>query len=150
MTSKYHAKVISLRQDENPAVWKYWDCGTPTSNPIRNWHDRLSLEAKDKLNALLKDNAKIENTRNWGGFKHMQGALKEQKIWQLSISDSGGQVRLLGITGSKRKHAIFLIGCFHKEKVYTPPSALETAVTKAKAFKNGMVQLYDRQSQTDL
>ena len=97
----------------------------------------------------LKINAKTENPLHWLGFKYMQGALKSEKIWQLSFHDAAGQVRVLGVFG-KRKEAILLIGCFHKGTVYTPPSALETALSRASGFKNGMVKLYERKIRTDL
>lgn len=132
-------------------MWQYWDYGTSSVNLIAGWYAGLSLEAKDKLASLLKTNAKIENPREWlGGFKFMKGALRSEKIWQLSTQDAGGQVRLLGIFGTKRKQAILLMGCFHKDSVYTPADALESAVTRARNFRNGMVKIYERQIRTDI
>ncbi len=147
---QYTTKVILCGpKEEEPKSWQYWDWGTAHNQPVGGWYDGLSPEAKDKLDTLLKINAKTEIPIHWLGFKYMQGALKAQKIWQLSFHDAAGQVRVLGIFG-KRKQAILLIGCTHKGSVYTPPNALETAISRAKDFRNGMVKLYERPIRTDL
>ena len=66
----------------------------------------------------------------------MEGKCKEHGIWEWRFRANGHQQRILGIFGEARKEAIFLIGCTHKQKVYTPPNCLATAVKRAKEFRS--------------
>lgn len=142
--------ILSSQHKEEPKLWRFWDCGTLEGSLIVGWFDGLSEEARDKLYNLLKNNAKIENPIHWGGFKYMQGALKAQKIWQLSCHDAAGQVRMLGIFSKTRKEAIILMGCSHKDSVYEPRDALEIAIKRAKDFRNGKMKIYERQVITNI
>jgi len=78
----------------------------------------------------------------------MQGILKGWQVWQWKIPGEV-QYRMLGaFSGLKR--AIFLMGYFHKGKVYTPANALERALERRKLLDKGACKLYERQAEDTL
>jgi hypothetical protein len=144
-----HLKVIQFRKppEGDPRVeWKFFDYGTE----IEAWYQLLSEEEQDTLQTLLKLNSKAETPNGWTGCKMLQGEGKAEKVWEWRFNLEGVQQRLLGIFGSKRKEAIFLIGCNHKQKVYKPPDCLKTAIKRAKEVREGTVRLNERKVRTDI
>jgi len=119
------------------------------SNPIENWYSTLSDHGRTLLDALLKNNQKTESHLQWIGFRKFLtgGEMKGEGIWELGFFDER-QYRLLGIfDGAKR--AIFLMGCYHKGKNYTPPNALDTALERKKLKVRGDCKLDERKIKTD-
>jgi hypothetical protein len=80
----------------------------------------------------------------------MEGECKKHGIWEWRFFADGRQQRVLGIFGGNRKEAIFLIGCTHKQKVYTPPKCLPTAIKRAKEFRAGRARTRERQVSEDI
>lgn len=124
-----HKKVIPLPV----ARWRFFDY----ADDIEAWYLGLSEEGRDTFDSLLKTNAKASVPRQWGGCKMLQGACQKEGIWEWRFFADGVQQRLLGVFGSERKTAIFLIGCFHKDNVYKPSDCLDTAIKRAKNIKTG-------------
>lgn len=122
-------KVILL----NPAYfWSFADYVEGRQNPIENWYSReLSEAARFQFDDLLKNTAKIENHLQWGGFKFLVGEPKKYSIWQLDFKADRRQYRVLGIFQPGHR-AVLLEGCYHKGRVYTPPSAFDNACKRAK------------------
>ena len=143
----YHKKVIEF---PSSGIWSFFDFGYPNgTNPIQDWYQELSDDAKLDFDGLLKDNHKTENPINWIGFRrYMKGKLKAEKIWELGFFADGRHYRVLCKCGSIRKQAILLIGCYHKGQVYTPADALETAYKRAKALSEE--GLHERKIRYDL
>jgi hypothetical protein len=135
-----HLKVIPFPT----GGWQFFDCLEGTNNPIEDWYQALSEEEQDTFDALLKQNQKVELPINWGGMKMMQGDCKEERIWEWRFRADGPPQRILGIFGDERKHAIFLIGCYHKQKVYKPPECLTTAIRRAKKIREGVANVIER------
>lgn len=135
--------MISLQQ----AKWTFYDYVQNNKNPIKSWYTDLSLAARLQFDAVLKDCSKTENSQNWGRFRHyLQGAAKAEHIWELGfVADK----RQYGIFGDERKHAVLLIGCYHKGPNYTPSNAIETARKRAKGFREGKGGLCERKIETD-
>jgi hypothetical protein len=133
------------REPEEPKEWTFYDWVQGDATPIEAWVQELSDEAREKLNSLLKINRKVQNFVNWVGFKRfMRGELKKEKIFELEFYADKRAYRLLMMSGEKRKHAIILIGCYHKQKVYKPHDALNTAHKHAKALKAGKATTHER------
>ena len=143
---KNHTKVIPFPSQG----WQFFDYIEGNRNPIEEWYQDLPEEGRDTFDALLKANQKIEQPSNWGGSTIMQGDCKKEGIWEWRFYAGGRQQRVLGIFGDQRKHAIFLIGCYHKNKVYTPPDALDTAIKRAKAIRNRRAAVRERQIKQNL
>ena len=142
-----HKKVISFPE---PKHWSFFDYVDGGGNRIKEWYSGLSLEAKDRFDALLKNTRKITNHLQWGGFKFLKGKPKEERIWQLDFIADGKQYRLLGVFGGVRKKAVILLGCFHKGVIYTPQNALETVCRRAKELREGRATSHEREVQDDI
>ena len=144
----YHKKVIPFKQSDS---WRFFGFKSGNNRPVDDWYKGLSEEAKFAVRDGLKDARKIEDPRNWLCFKrYLKGKLRKYKIWELWFScGDNRQYRLLGIFGSERKQAIFLVGCYHKERVYTPADALETAFNRARDLSEGRAEIYERKIPTD-
>lgn len=101
------------------------------------WHDSQTEEVQDNIAAVLKDSAKTQDHLQWSAWrKYLKGTAKEQKIWEIGFKAEGRQYRLLGVF-RPGKRAILLVGCYHKNAVYTPPDAIDTAIKRAKALLQG-------------
>jgi hypothetical protein len=133
---------------EGEGLWRFFDFGENGKSVIEPWHEGLTEAGQDTLSTLLKHNRKTGLPIHWIGIKFLQGKQKEEGIWELRFFDDRQQ-RLLGIFGSQRRQAIFLIGCSHKGKVYVPSECLETAVKRAKSARQG-AQLYERAVEENL
>jgi hypothetical protein len=136
-----HTKVIAL-----PVLqWRFFDY----ADDIDIWYQGLSEGARDILESLLKVNSKARDSIQWTGCKMLQGACKQHGIWEWRFRDGAVQQRLLGIFGSERKTAIFLIACNHKDNVYKPVNCLDTAIKRAKTVKSG-AKFRERQIRSNL
>lgn len=125
--------------------WSFFDfVYLSGGTPIQDWYDALSDHGQLLVNGLIKINRNIENPVNWQRWKkYMGGELKGHKIWQLEFFSEGRQHRLLGVfDGAKR--AIFIMGYYHKGKIYTPPDALETALKRKKLVERRECILNER------
>lgn len=132
------------------AKWTFYDYVQDTKNPIQVWYTGLSLEAQLQFDALLKGCSKTEKHQDWVGFRHyLQGVAKAERVWELGFVADRRQYRILGIFGDERKHAVLLVGCYHKGSNYTPSNAIETARKRAKGFKEEKGGLRERKIETD-
>jgi hypothetical protein len=144
-----HKKVIDLRCAE-PSGWRFWDFSANDRDAIDDWYDGLSEDARYLFDSILKHNRKVGSPIQWIGFKRfMKGALKGSGIWELEFF-SAVQHRVLGFFGPGRKEATLLVGCYHKQGVYVPPNALETAVRRKKMLERGEATHRERKITTDL
>jgi len=137
--------MIELKPSEQ--LWEFYDFVFPNGNdPIEDWYSGLDEDGQNRFDNLLKNDRKVEIPRHWLGFKRFLKGNEFQKygLWELEFVAQGRQQRVLGVFGSKRKQAIFLVGCYHKQNVYTPPGALETAIRRAKLLKKGGARLHER------
>jgi hypothetical protein len=121
-----------------------------SNNPIEDWYQGLSEEGQDLFDGLIKQNRKADRPAQWLGCEMMEGECKKHGIWEWRFFADGRQQRVLGIFGGNRKEAIFLIGCTHKQKVYTPPKCLPTAIKRAKEFRAGRARTRERQVSEDI
>jgi len=103
------------------------------------------------VDALLKDNYKTEIPKNWIGTRgFLKGKYREEKIWELGFKAEKRQYRILGVFGKKRKQAILLTGCYHKQRVYTPTDALDLAYERSKALARKEGRLHERKIKKDI
>jgi hypothetical protein len=144
-----HKKVIILPSPPAPQ-WSFFDfVYLSGSKPISDWYENeTSDRGRLSFDALLKNNQKIPNHLEWGGFeKYMKGRLKGHQIWQWKIPGEV-QYRMLGVfDGPKR--TVFLMGYYHKGGVYTPPDALETALKRKKLLERRECTLNERKIKID-
>jgi len=139
--------VISLQQ----AKWTFYDYIQGDKNPIQTWYESLTLAAQFQFDAVLKNCSKTENLKDWGRFRHfLEGSAKAERVWELGFVADRRQYRILGVFGDERKHAVLLIGCYHKGGNYTPSNAIETARKRAKGFREGNGGRRERKIETNI
>lgn len=131
-------------------AWRFFDYLEGSTNPIDEWYQGLSEDGRDIFDTLIKTNKKASMPLHWTGSKMLQGECKAEGIWEWSFLADRRQQRLLGIFGDEAKTAIFLIGCSHKQKVYTPRDCLRTAVRRARLVRQRRAGVHERQVITDL
>lgn len=133
-----------------PPTWTFEDFVYPNgSNPVEAWRDEQSGEAQGTFESVLKDMRKIDDHLNWGAWRgYLHGEAKKHKIWEVGFKADGRQYRVFGIFAGT-KVIILLAGCYHKNKVYTPPDAIPTAIKRARALKEGTGKTHARQISTD-
>jgi hypothetical protein len=141
--------MIDFQSDRN---WTFWDFQYENeSDPIDDWYQKLSEDAMFQLDALLKVNQKIELPTNWQGFRRfLSGKLRKERIWELGFVADKRQYRLMGIFGALRKHAIFLVGCFHKGRVYVPPDAMHLAYERARLIRAERASYRERKIENNI
>jgi hypothetical protein len=120
--------------------WTFEDfVGLPRNNlgSFADWYDEQSDEVKNGVDAVLKNSQSIEDHLQWGAWRrYLKGEAKPHKIWEIGFKEGKRQYRLLGVF-RPGKLAILLMGCYHKNSVYTPADAINTAIKRAKALIAG-------------
>ena len=126
-------------------LWTFWDFVYASGgNPIEVWRLDLSDDAQGLFDGILKDHCKIESHLNWTSFKRfLKRELKGEGIWELEFTADKRQYRVLGMFGGQ-KQVTLLMGCYHKQKVYTPADALSTALKRKKSLLNGEAKRIER------
>lgn len=143
--------MILYKKDIPSPHWTFWDYVTKDGNPIEDWYQELSDEARNIFDGMLKNISKTEIPIQWIGWKRfLQGKLRSKRIWELAFKADKVQHRVLGIFGGERKQTIFLIGCYHKGRNYTPSDALETAYKRPKQFQAGKAGLHERKIKNNI
>ena len=130
--------------------WSFYDF-VDSKNQIEEWYaNELTDLGRFTFDTDLKNRAKTKNQLEWGGFETWRfGEAKDLGIWELKFSADGKQHRVFGIFRPGRQ-AVLLIGCYHKQKRYTPANALETACKRAKALRDGKAGTIERKIKLDL
>ncbi len=143
----HNKKVIVLE----PKEWRFWDFTQAVNNAIEDWYnDELSENAQNLFNSILKINRKVENPTQWGDLKFLKGKAGRERIWELRFYCDKRAYRVLGYFGPERKQATLLIGCYHKQGVYEPADALDTAIKRKKMLEEGRASFSERQVRTDI
>lgn len=137
-----HTKVIPFPS----SGWSFFDY----ADEVEKWYWALSEdEGQETFQNLLKINSKASIPSQWIGCKMLQGKCKKDGIWEWRFPADDCQQRILGIFGEGRRTAIFLIGCSHKQNVYTPPKCLDTAIKRAREVRDGRAKLRKREVRSD-
>lgn len=134
--------------------WTFWDYVSPTGrNKLTEWARKdLSDYGRFMLNGILKDARKIRNPKDWACFReYLRGAdSKQERIFELGFFADGRQYRLLCRQTDGPQRLALLVGCYHKQKRYTPPDALRSAVIRSRRLRNGEASLHERPVRSDL
>ena len=130
--------------------WAFEDFVYPNgNNPVESWCEQQTEEVQETLNSALKNMAGTDNHLDWITWRgYLRGSAKKQKIWEIGFFAEGRQHRILGVF-SGSKVVILLGGCYHKGKVYEPHDAIETAIKRATALKEGRATTNARQIDSD-
>ena len=106
----------------------------PNRNAIKNWFDDISVQAQADFVTLI---SQLEVLKDWAmpEFRLLRGK-NFKDLGELRFKTEKKQHRIIGFA-SKEDEYILLIGCFHKDNVYNPRDALETAIKRKRLVKSG-------------
>ena len=120
------------------------------NNLIQEWVNSLSEDAELMFNAVLKNIRRTENHLHWVAFRgFLQGKSKEERIFELGFKADRRRYRLLVSFGPEKKEVTLLMGCYHKQRVYTPRDAVDEARKRSKALAERRATRHERQVRDD-
>jgi|SRR6266850_2921146 len=123
-------------------VWQFMDYISPQGrNVIDDWYKRLLRQEQSDFRALIRILAK---TRQWKypALKQLKG--KYQGMDELRFTSERKEHRVIGLVWPNPQQFTMLIGCFHKQRVYTPANALDTALQRKRFLERGEGSIRDR------
>lgn len=105
------------------------------NNKIAEWYEGLSAQEKSDADEFLKD---MRKTKDWG-MPHYRPRLRDSEgLGELRWPSEKRQHRLLGFFLGNYWYAV--VGCTHKDQVYSPADSLETAKKYKKQIERGEVR----------
>lgn len=110
---------------------RFLDYVSPAGNNlIAEWYCGTSVESRAMLDALLDV---LSKKKEWTApeFKHLGDGLGEIR-WKCD----GKQHRVIGSWQNEPSGFWLLIGCTHKQKIYSPPDAIATAGKRLRGILN--------------
>jgi phage-related protein len=110
-------------------VWQFMDYISPQGrNMIGHWYDGLLSRERTDFDSFIRILAK---TREWRypDFKWLKGR-RFRGLGEIRFESEKKAHRVIGYFNLNSRQFVMLIGCFHKQNIYTPANALETAVRR--------------------
>lgn len=105
------------------------------NNKILDWYKNLSAQEKADADVFL---ANMQKTRDWQ-MPHYRARLGGgEGLGELRWHSEKKQHRLLGFFMGRFWYAV--VGCVHKQGVYSPPDALDTAKRNKRQIERGEVR----------
>jgi phage-related protein len=123
--------------------WKFMDYISPVGrNVIQDWYDRLLMRERADFDAFIRILAKTAEWK-YPDFRWLQGK-KYRGIGEIRFDSEKKAHRVVGYFSLTSHQYVMLIGCFHKQRVYTPANALDTAVQRKKLLEQGRGGIHER------
>jgi hypothetical protein len=123
-------------------VWKFMDYISPQGrNVIADWYAGLQTQEQSDFKALMRILAK---TRQWHSGAYKPLGKQYPGLGELRFYSQRKAHRVIGYFGPGRGQFTMLIGCFHKQKVYTPANALGTALQRKSFLERGEGSVHER------
>lgn len=121
-------------------LWRFEDYLLPSgNNPIEEWLDDEGPSVEADFDASLKY---LSITKVWSypEYKPLGSGLGEIRFKTNKV-----QYRVVGCHGKKGGGLfVLLIGCSHKEGVYQPPNALDTAARRRAEYDLNTTRVEER------
>jgi hypothetical protein len=113
------------------------------NNKILDWYEALSTPEKTDADEFLKD---MRKTSNWQmpnyrrKLSNVKGAdkTKVRGLGELRWTSEKKEHRLLGFFGNGIWYAV--LGCTHKQNIYSPRDALVTAAKRKEEIETGKAE----------
>lgn len=105
------------------------------NNKIADWYEGLSVQEKADTDEFLKN---MRKTRDWRMPDYRPRLRDGEGLGELRWFSEGKRHRLLGFFMMERWYAV--VGCIHKQQVYSPSNSLATAKKYKKQIERGEVQ----------
>jgi phage-related protein len=136
-----HKKKVILSMPE-PERWTFMSYESPTGLDViqDKWDVGETDVAELAFEAMVKNASKIADYRQWPCWRHpMTGKAGKAGVVELEFSVPGTRYRVLAMFNGK-KCIVLLCICYHKQSVWTPASAVETATKRANEVTAGKVK----------
>lgn len=125
--------------------WRFFDFMlNPRRNAIEDWLSGLSMKVRAEFEVLLSN---LAVTAEWDerDVRPLRGGKAKGKgLREICFKVGGVQHRVIGCSGPQQKQFTLLIGCSHKDQIYDPPSAIETAIKRKNQVDSGDGVVYER------
>ena len=114
------------------------------NNKIEEWYESLySEEARTEFDVLL-GNLEVLDSWSKPAFRRLKGS-KYKGLGEICFIADKIQHRVIGFSGPETGQYTLLIGCTHKQRVYTPANALDTAVRRMRQVKSSKVEVHEHE-----
>ena len=108
------------------------------TNYIERWFkSELTEQQRSDLDELI---GVLEKQKNWGLPDYRQLKGKHSALGEVRLR-AKPPIRLIGY--KRDSEFILLIGCKHKDQIYDPPTALDTALSRKKDLENNHGETID-------
>jgi hypothetical protein len=117
-------------------VWQFMDyISVQGRNAITDWYDRLLSQEQTDFDTMIRILAK---TRQWRmpEFRWIKGR-PYAGLGEIRFTSERKQHRVVGFYGPRQQQFTMLIGCTHKQNIYNPPNALDTAARRKREIETG-------------
>src|SRR5437667_874839 len=102
------------------------------NNKIADWYEQLSTQERADADEFIKG---MRKTQEWALPNYRPKLAGYKGLGELRWTSEKKEQRLIGYL---KDGAFFaLVGCTHKQRVYSPPDALDTAKKRMKEIKDG-------------
>ena len=108
------------------------------NNKIADWYAGLSVQEKADTDEFVKT---MRKTRDWQMPNYRPRLRNGDGLGELRWESEGKEHRLIGFFWRGYWYAV--VGCIHKQKVYNPHDALETAKRRKKQIEREEVRTVD-------
>lgn len=102
------------------------------NNKIRHWYEDLSAQERADADTFIQI---MRKTKDWKKPDYRSKLTGYKGLGELRWPSEQKQHRLIGYLQDGAFFA--LIGCIHKQQVYAPADALDTADRRKKEIRNG-------------
>ena len=122
----------------DPAIWRFFDfVNSAGTNPVRKWFIKeLSVQEKSDLVTLLMALQKQTKTP-WDQSDYKSMSNLGERVGEIRLPGSQRiPIRLIGVRDETQLRFTFLIGCRHKDDIWIPAEARDTAKQRKKDLDN--------------
>lgn len=124
------------------AIWTFYDYVSPSGrNKIEDWRDDLSEREKAFVDVLIKNYSRMSDLTN--DCRQLAGTHSGLIEFKFKMSDR--QVRLVWEYGPNSKEITILMGCYHKQRRYTPTDALDQCLRRRRDLQTGIASRATRE-----
>jgi hypothetical protein len=124
-----------MADDELRPIRCYVSPAPSKRDQISGWYAKLSPQGRSDADEFIKA---MRKKSDWKMPDYRPSLKGHQKLGELRWWSENKQHRLVGYF----KDGVFfaLIGCTHKQQIYDPPEALDTAGTRKKHIEDGWAE----------
>ena len=116
--------------------WRFLNyCSAAGNNMIEGWYQGLPVEAQADFDWVIQELAGTEDWRESGRSKPLHG--RQRGFVELVFKTNNVQYRPIGRYGPSQREFTLLAGCSKKQRIYTPPDALDQAVKRWSLLQQG-------------